>query len=174
MHAPSVTRLVTSPWRRDWRAARAAADRTSPCGAPEPKARAVSNTLNVAHSLIMPDDETGLRSGELLTCQLADSRSDKLRRPGLLALPAQGLHQGRGVQRRRAGPAHCGRREHKRELPIGFIADEQSGFNPCHANVPQLLDAVSRGVMLQGALPVPFPTISLHESFAFPTSMFLR
>lgn len=53
-------------------------------------------------------------------------------------------------------------------------ADRQSGFNPCHANVPQLLDAVSRGAMLQGALPVPFPTISLHESFAFPTSMFLR
>lgn len=55
-----------------------------------------------------------------------------------------------------------------------LTADGQSGFNPCHANVPQLLDAVSRGVMLQGALPVPFPTISLHESFAFPTSMFLR
>lgn len=50
----------------------------------------------------------------------------------------------------------------------------QSGFNPCHANMPQLIDAVQRGVMLSGALPVPFPTISLHESFAHPTSMFLR
>lgn len=40
--------------------------------------------------------------------------------------------------------------------------------------MPQLIDAVKRGVMLQGALPVPFPTISLHESFAYPTSMFLR
>ena len=50
----------------------------------------------------------------------------------------------------------------------------QSGYNPCHANVPQLLEAVKRGVLLQGALPVPFPTISLHESFAYPTSMFLR
>jgi dihydroxy-acid dehydratase len=28
--------------------------------------------------------------------------------------------------------------------------------------------------MLSGALPVTFPTISLHESFAYPTSMFLR
>lgn len=28
--------------------------------------------------------------------------------------------------------------------------------------------------MLSGALPVPFPTISLHESFAHPTSMYLR
>jgi dihydroxy-acid dehydratase len=50
----------------------------------------------------------------------------------------------------------------------------QSGFNPCHANMPQLIDAVQRGVMLSSALPVPFPTISLHESFAHPTSMFLR
>lgn len=29
-------------------------------------------------------------------------------------------------------------------------------------------------MMLQGALPITFPTISLHESFAYPTSMFLR
>lgn len=28
--------------------------------------------------------------------------------------------------------------------------------------------------MLAGALPIPFPTISIHESFAHPTSMFLR
>lgn len=54
------------------------------------------------------------------------------------------------------------------------IVDTRSGYNPCHANMPQLLEAVQRGVMLQGALPIPFPTISLHESFAYPTSMFLR
>ncbi|KAL1404832.1 hypothetical protein Q8F55_008442 [Vanrija albida] len=56
---------------------------------------------------------------------------------------------------------------------IGVI-DTGSGYNPCHANMPQLIEAVKRGVMLQGALPVTFPTISLHESFAYPTSMFLR
>jgi len=28
--------------------------------------------------------------------------------------------------------------------------------------------------MLEGCLPVPFPTISIHEAFAHPTSMFLR
>ena len=50
----------------------------------------------------------------------------------------------------------------------------QSGYNPCHANVPQLIEAVKRGVMLSGALPVSFPTISLHESFASPTSMYFR
>ncbi|TCP48505.1 dihydroxyacid dehydratase [Tamaricihabitans halophyticus] len=54
------------------------------------------------------------------------------------------------------------------------IVDTGSGFNPCHGNMPQLIEAVRRGVMLAGALPVEFPTISLHESFAQPTSMFLR
>ncbi|ETW11578.1 dihydroxy-acid dehydratase [Roseivivax marinus] len=58
--------------------------------------------------------------------------------------------------------------------PIVGIADTSSGYNACHANVPDLIEAVKRGVMLAGALPVPFPTISIHESFAHPTSMFLR
>jgi dihydroxy-acid dehydratase len=58
--------------------------------------------------------------------------------------------------------------------PIIGIADTYSGYNACHANVPDIVDAVKRGVMLAGGLPVSFPVISLHESFAYPTSMFLR
>ncbi len=58
--------------------------------------------------------------------------------------------------------------------PVIGIADTGSAFNPCHGNAPQLLDAVKRGVMLAGGLPVEFPTISIHESFAHPTSMYLR
>ena len=58
--------------------------------------------------------------------------------------------------------------------PIVGIANTVSGFNPCHGNAPQLVEAVKRGVMLAGGLPVEFPTISIHESFAHPTSMFLR
>lgn len=58
--------------------------------------------------------------------------------------------------------------------PIIGIANTGSGFNPCHGNAPQLVEAVKRGVMLAGGLPVDFPTISIHESFAHPTSMFLR
>jgi dihydroxy-acid dehydratase len=54
------------------------------------------------------------------------------------------------------------------------IADTGSGYNACHRNAPELIEAVKRGVMLQGGLPVDFPTISLHESFSHPTSMFLR
>lgn len=58
--------------------------------------------------------------------------------------------------------------------PIIGIVDTYSGFNPCHANIPQLIEAVKRGVFLNGGLAVPFPTISVHESFSSPTSMFLR
>jgi dihydroxy-acid dehydratase len=60
------------------------------------------------------------------------------------------------------------------DRPIVGIADTFSGFNPCHRSVPDLIAAVKRGVMLAGGLAVEFPTISLHESFSYPTSMFLR
>ena len=60
------------------------------------------------------------------------------------------------------------------ERPIVGIANTFSDYNPCHGNVPQLIEAVKRGVMLAGGLPMEFPTISIHESFAYPTSMFLR
>ena len=54
------------------------------------------------------------------------------------------------------------------------IVNTGSGFNPCHGNAPQLIEAVKRGVLLAGGIPIDFPVISIHESFAFPTSMYLR
>ncbi|KAF2015769.1 dihydroxy-acid and 6-phosphogluconate dehydratase [Aaosphaeria arxii CBS 175.79] len=58
--------------------------------------------------------------------------------------------------------------------PIIGIVNTYSSFNPCHANIPQLIEAVKRGVQLNGGLAIDFPTISIHESFSSPTSMFLR
>jgi dihydroxy-acid dehydratase len=60
------------------------------------------------------------------------------------------------------------------DRPIIGITNTYSDFNPCHGNVPDLIDSVKRGVMLAGGLPMVFPTISIGESFAHPTSMFLR
>lgn len=60
------------------------------------------------------------------------------------------------------------------ERPVIGITDTASGYNPCHGNMPQLLEAVQRGIMLAGGLPMKFPTISIGESFAQPTSMYLR
>jgi dihydroxy-acid dehydratase len=60
------------------------------------------------------------------------------------------------------------------DRPIVGITNTYSDFNPCHGNVPQLIEAARRGVMLAGGLPMVFPTMSIHESFAAPTSMYLR
>lgn len=60
------------------------------------------------------------------------------------------------------------------DRPIVGIANTFSGYNACHRNAPELVEAIKRGVMLKGGLPVEFPTISVHESFSHPTSMFLR
>jgi dihydroxy-acid dehydratase len=58
--------------------------------------------------------------------------------------------------------------------PIVGIAMTPSGFNNCHRYMPALVEAVSRGVLAAGALPLPFPTISLGEVFLAPTSMVYR
>ncbi|MBS0248397.1 MAG: dihydroxy-acid dehydratase [Proteobacteria bacterium] len=60
------------------------------------------------------------------------------------------------------------------DKPIVGIVNTYSGYNACHRNVPEIIEAVKRGVMLSGGLPIDFPVISIHESFAHPTSMFLR
>ncbi|MBX6320859.1 MAG: dihydroxy-acid dehydratase, partial [Rhodospirillaceae bacterium] len=60
------------------------------------------------------------------------------------------------------------------DRPVVGILSTASDFNPCHATAPRLVEAVARGVERAGALPFAFPTISLHESFAWPTSMLLR
>lgn len=60
------------------------------------------------------------------------------------------------------------------DRPIVGIVNTFSGYNACHRNVPDLIEAIRRGVLLAGGLPVDFPVISMHESFAAPTSMYLR
>ncbi|MBS0469066.1 MAG: dihydroxy-acid dehydratase [Proteobacteria bacterium] len=60
------------------------------------------------------------------------------------------------------------------DRPVIGITNTGSSYNPCHGNMPQLIEAVKRGVMLAGGLPMDFPTISVHESFSAPTSMYLR
>src|SRR6202171_3511328 len=58
--------------------------------------------------------------------------------------------------------------------PVVGIAYTPSGFNNCHRHFPELLDAVKRGVLAAGALPIEFPTISLGEVFLSPTSLKYR
>jgi dihydroxy-acid dehydratase len=58
--------------------------------------------------------------------------------------------------------------------PVVGIADSRSGFNNCHRHFPELVEAVKRGVLAAGGLPVEFPTVSLGEVFLHPTSMMFR
>src|SRR5262245_18013302 len=58
--------------------------------------------------------------------------------------------------------------------PVVGIADSKSGFNNCQRHFPELIEAVKRGVLAGGALPVAFPTISIGEVFLEPTSMLYR
>ena len=60
------------------------------------------------------------------------------------------------------------------DRPVVGIASTASDFNPCHATAPQLIDAIRRGVTMAGGIPFAFPTISIHESFAYPSSLLLR
>jgi dihydroxy-acid dehydratase len=58
--------------------------------------------------------------------------------------------------------------------PVVGIADSKSGFNNCHRHFPELIEAVKRGVLAAGGLPIEFPTVSLGEVFLSPTSMMFR
>jgi len=58
--------------------------------------------------------------------------------------------------------------------PVVGIAATASGFNNCHRHFPELLEAVKRGVLAAGGLPVEFPTVSLGEVFLSPTSLKYR
>lgn len=58
--------------------------------------------------------------------------------------------------------------------PVVGIVDTSSGYNNCHRNLPELIEAVKRGVLTAGGLPIVFPTISLGEVFLTPTSLKYR
>ena len=60
------------------------------------------------------------------------------------------------------------------DKPVVGIAATASGFNNCHRHFPELLEAVKRGVLAAGGLPVEFPTVSLGEVFLSPTSLKYR
>jgi dihydroxy-acid dehydratase len=60
------------------------------------------------------------------------------------------------------------------DRPIVGIAHSASDFNNCHRHFPELIEAVKRGVLAAGGLPLAFPTVSLGEVFLNPTSLTFR
>ncbi|WP_242531310.1 dihydroxy-acid dehydratase [Roseococcus thiosulfatophilus] len=58
--------------------------------------------------------------------------------------------------------------------PVVGIADTGSDLNNCHRTAPELIEAVKRGVLMAGGLPMSFPTVSLCEPYLNPCSMHYR
>src|ERR1700745_2374787 len=58
--------------------------------------------------------------------------------------------------------------------PVIGVVDSSSGLNNCHRHFSELIEAVKRGVLAMGGLPLTFPTISLGEVFLNPTSLMFR
>jgi dihydroxy-acid dehydratase len=75
---------------------------------------------------------------------------------------------------RRSFAASMGYSRKALEKPVIGIADTASDYNNCHRTVPELVEAVKRGVMMAGGLPLAFPTVSLCEPSLTPTSMHYR
>jgi dihydroxy-acid dehydratase len=58
--------------------------------------------------------------------------------------------------------------------PVIGIANSWSELNNCNMNLRDLAEAVKRGVIAAGGLPLEFPTISLGEEFMKPSAMLYR
>ncbi len=58
--------------------------------------------------------------------------------------------------------------------PLIGIGNTWSELNNCNAHLRALAEAVKRGVLQAGGLPLEFPTISLGEIYLSPTSMLYR
>ncbi|MEM7536445.1 MAG: dihydroxy-acid dehydratase, partial [Chloroflexota bacterium] len=58
--------------------------------------------------------------------------------------------------------------------PVIGICNTYSEINNCHSHLREVAEAVKRGVLQAGGLPMEFPTISLGEIFLSPTSMLYR
>ena len=100
--------------------------------------------------------------------------ADRIQRHGL----ARGLtdygDRGFALYLRRSFARSMGYSDAALARPVVGIAYTASGFNNCHRHFPDMLQAVRRGVLAAGGLPIEFPTISLGEVFLHPTSLKFR
>lgn len=58
--------------------------------------------------------------------------------------------------------------------PVIGICNTESEVNRCHTHFGPIVEAIKRGVLMAGGVPLEFPTISLGEVFMNPTTMLYR
>ena len=61
-----------------------------------------------------------------------------------------------------------------KDKPIIGICNSWSELNHCNSHLRQVAEAVKRGVLQSGGLPLEFPVISLGEPYMLPTTMLFR
>lgn len=66
------------------------------------------------------------------------------------------------------------RREEFMGRPIIAVLNTWSDLSPCHAHLRERAEAVKRGVLRAGGLPVELPALSLGEVMVKPTTMLYR
>ncbi len=66
------------------------------------------------------------------------------------------------------------RRQDVMDRPIIGIINTWSDLSPCHAHLRERAEAVKRGVLLAGGLPLELPAMSLGEVMVKPTTMLYR
>lgn len=101
---------------------------------------------------------------------MADNDSKKGMRQGLTNYGDQGF----SLFLRKSFIKGLGYTDEDLEKPVIGIVNTYSDYNGCHGNIPDLIKFARSAVLAHGGLPLEFPTISLHESFSYPTSMYLR
>lgn len=60
------------------------------------------------------------------------------------------------------------------DRPVVGIVNTTSDFTTCHREMPQMIEAVKRGVLEAGGIPFVFPVMSLGEILTNPTTMLFR
>lgn len=93
------------------------------------------------------------------------------------ALRSAEWFQGRGelgLQHRAVIRAMGFAADHYEGRPVIGIANSWSELNNCNAGLRDVAEAVKRGVIAAGGLPLEFPTISLGEEFTKPSAMLYR
>nr|CAD6438724.1 dihydroxy-acid dehydratase [Rhizobium sp. Q54] len=103
-----------------------------------------------------------------------DDKKDESRKRGLSKGLTNYGDRGFSIYLRRSFASSMGYSREMLDRPVVGIAHSASGFNNCHRHFPEMIDAVKRGVLAAGALPIEFPTISLGEVFLSPTSLKFR
>src|ERR1700742_2961434 len=111
---------------------------------------------------------------ECAWCSVGIMNEEPARKRGLARNTANYGDRDFALYLRRSFAKSMGYSQAMLDRPVVGIVDTGSNFNNCHRTVPELVEAVKRGVLAAGGLPLAFPTVSLCEPSLFPTSMHYR